>query len=169
MNTRSHHSLAAMAAFTLVLFAVFTLAGLALVAYADAAPLRLSETGLHRADGSSAPRALSVAAASSDRAEVSRWVSLPRGAKLDAAALNAWRLPAGATLWQEFVENGRKVETRMLRVEADGRWTLASYVWLADQTDALLSSEPLLPEAFDAAPRARGEALEISQNLALPR
>jgi hypothetical protein len=116
-----------------------------------APPARLSDTGLYLADGTVDPRNRPYAPQYplwTDGAEKSRWIRLPEGARVDASDLDAWRFPPGTIAWKEFAWNGRRVETRMIRAEAGGRWTFATYVWNAEQTDALLAPEGGVPGAF---------------------
>jgi hypothetical protein len=123
-----------------------------------AAPARLSETGLYLADGSVDPRNRPFVPQYplwSDGATKCRWIRLPEGAKIDVSDVDAWRFPAGTTLWKEFVWNGRKVETRMIRVDAAGEWTFATYVWTEDQTDALLAPADGIRAAYEIAPGKR--------------
>jgi hypothetical protein len=125
---------------------------------AAAAPARLSETGLYLGDGSIDPRNRPFAPQYplwSDGAVKSRWVRLPEGATIDVADLDAWRFPPGTTFWKELAWRGTKVETRMIRAAADGRWVFAAYVWNEDQTDAVLAPEHGVPSAFEIAPGAR--------------
>ena len=133
-------------------------AGASVPAASDAAgaalPERLSATGLYLADGSIDPRNRPFVPQYplwSDGAAKSRWIRLPDGAKIDVSDIDAWQFPAGTTLWKEFAWNGRKVETRMLRAEAGGEWTFATYVWSADQTDATLAPADGVPAAFEIA------------------
>lgn len=117
-------------------------------------PDRLSQTGLYRPDGTVDPRNRPFAPQYplwTDGAAKSRWIRLPKGARIDVHDLDAWRFPAGTTVWKEFAWNGRKVETRMIRADADGRWTFATYVWNEEQTDALLAPEEGVPGAFELA------------------
>jgi hypothetical protein len=74
-----------------------------------------------------------------DGAHKSRWVQLPRGAKIDARNVDRWVFPVGTRFWKEFGFNGRKVETRMLWRSSAGTWTHATYVWNETQTDATLA------------------------------
>lgn len=74
-----------------------------------------------------------------DGAAKHRWLKLPAGATIDASDPDAWQFPPGTTLWKEFAFGGRPVETRMVRREADGRWTFAAYVWNAAGTEATLA------------------------------
>lgn len=67
------------------------------------------------------------------------------------ADLDAWRFPAGTIVWKEFAWNGRKVETRMIRAEANGRWTFASYAWNDRQTDAELAPAEGLADVYEIA------------------
>lgn len=117
-------------------------------------PAWLSETGLYRADGSVDPRNRPFTPQYplwTDGADKSRWIRLPAGAVIDVADVDAWRFPAGTTVWKEFAWNGRRVETRMIRAEADGRWTFATYVWNDRQTDAELAPAEGLPGVYEIA------------------
>lgn len=121
-------------------------------------PARLSATGLYLADGTVDPRCRPFVPQYplwTDGAAKARWIRLPEGAIIDVADLDAWRFPVGTTLWKEFAWGGRKVETRMLRAEADGSWTFASYVWTEAQDDALLAPADGVPAAFEIAPGKR--------------
>jgi hypothetical protein len=118
-------------------------------------PARLSETGLYLPDGSIDPRNRPFAPQYplwTDGAEKSRWIRLPDGAMIDVSDIDAWRFPAGTTLWKEFAWGGRKVETRMIRALGDGEWTFAAYVWTDDQKDAALAPVEGVPAAFEIAP-----------------
>ena len=120
-----------------------------------APPARLSETGLFLADGSLDPRNRPFTPQYplwTDGASKSRWIRLPAGARIDARDPDAWRFPAGPTVWKQFAWNGRKVETRMIRIERDGRWTFATYLWNDEQTDAVLAPEGGVARAFEIAP-----------------
>jgi hypothetical protein len=121
-------------------------------------PARLSETGLYLADGTVDPRNRPFVPQYplwSDGAEKSRWIRLPEGRRIDVSDVDAWRFPAGTVLWKEFAWDGRKVETRMLRAEPDGRWTFATYVWNEDQSDALLAPAEGIPAFHEIAPGKR--------------
>lgn len=100
---------------------------LALAASAQAAlPERLSETGF----GGAALRPFEPRFALwSDGASKQRWIALPDGASVDARQPDAWRFPVGTRLWKTFRVDGRPVETRHMRLDTDGRWQFASYVW----------------------------------------
>lgn len=101
--------------------------GLALAASAQASlPERLSQTGLKEAGVRSfEPRF----ALWSDGAAKQRWMALPPGSSVDARQPDAWRFPVGTRLWKTFSIDGRPVETRHMRLGADGRWQFATYVW----------------------------------------
>jgi hypothetical protein len=110
-------------------------------------PQRLSETGLYGGHG------IGILAAGvrayrprfelwSDGADKQRWVQLP-GAAIDTRDMDAWQFPAGTKFWKEFARDGRRIETRLLAKlgPAPGDWVGASYVWLADGSDAVLTPE----------------------------
>jgi len=76
----------------------------------------------------------------SDGATKRRWVFLPEGATIDATDAEAWVFPAGTKFWKEF-SFGERVETRYMERQSDGSWLFATYVWLADSSDAARASE----------------------------
>lgn len=128
----------------------------------DAAlPEHLSETGLF-ADGSSTqPRrdVLGFApqyALWSDGADKRRWIRVPTGAAIDASAPDAWQFPPGTQLWKEFSHGGRRVETRYIERQRNGRWRYATYVWNARGDDATLAPSRGVPAlAVAEAPQGR--------------
>jgi len=71
----------------------------------------------------------------SDGSDKRRYLQLPAGARIDTASMDNWVLPVGTTAWKEFVRDGVRVETRMLRKQAQG-WQFVAYVWRADLSDA---------------------------------
>lgn len=118
-------------------------------------PARLSLTGLYAADGSIEPRNLPFTPQYplwTDGAAKARWIRLPAGARIDVANVDAWSFPVGTILWKEFAFDGRRVETRMLWQAAPDGWVFATYVWNAEQTDALLAPEEGVPAAAEVAP-----------------
>jgi hypothetical protein len=72
-----------------------------------------------------------------DGAVKRRWISLPPGTAIDASDPDAWVFPVGTRLWKEFSFDGRRVETRYLKREAD-RWVYAAYAWSGDGREAHL-------------------------------
>lgn len=99
-------------------------------------PPRLQDTGL---DGPGVVAFAPRFPLWTDGAAKRRWLQLPAGGTIDATDPDAWRFPPGTTLWKEFAFEGRPVETRMIRREADGGWTYAAYVWNAAGTEARLA------------------------------
>lgn len=99
-------------------------------------PARLQDTGL---DGPGVVAFAPRFPLWTDGAAKRRWIRLPAGGGIDPSDADAWRFPPGTTLWKEFAYDGRPVETRMLRLEADGRWTYAVYLWNAAGTEARLA------------------------------
>jgi hypothetical protein len=132
-----------------VLFASAALATLAMATSAGggptapAAPATLAETGLY-ADFSRRTLAPGIVAFEpqyplwSDGATKRRWISLPPGTAVDASDPDHWRFPPGTRFWKEFAFE-RPVETRMIELGADGRWSFAAYVWSADGSTATLA------------------------------
>src|SRR5580698_3735412 len=133
----------------------------------DGAPADLRDTGLYgdwaRRDIATDVHAYTPGFALwSDGAQKSRWIYLPPGTQIDATDLDEWTFPVGTKLWKEFRHNitaanghvvpDQRIETRMLWKRADNGsaddWTMVTYVWSADQTDAKLALEtdpPPLP------------------------
>ncbi len=105
---------------------------------------RLSATGLYQGAGVTRvhPKLLSFAPQYplwTDGAEKSRWIQLPAGTSIDASDPDVWIFPAGTRLWKEFRFGGRRVETRTMERLADGSWRYATYLWLPDESDAVLA------------------------------
>ena len=111
----------------------------------DAAlPEHLSQTGLF-ADGSVTQVRADVLTFTpqyplwSDGAAKRRWIRLPAGSAVDAAVPDAWQFPPGTQLWKEFSHGGRRVETRYIERQRNGRWRYATYVWNEQGDDAALA------------------------------
>lgn len=77
----------------------------------------------------------------SDYAEKARFIYLPAGAQMTYQPDAAFDFPVGATIIKNFYyaqeADRRIVETRLLLRESTG-WKALTYVWNAEQTDALL-------------------------------
>jgi hypothetical protein len=101
---------------------------------------------------------------SSDATEKSRWIYLPPGTQVDTGGegregdLDNWIFPVGTKAWKQFSFGGRLVETRLLWKRSSG-WFRATYVWSADQGEALEHTgfTGMLVEGADP----RGPAYEI--------
>jgi hypothetical protein len=124
---------------------------------APALPARLSETGLYEAGRPGVVSARNRPFAPqyplwTDGAAKARWIALPPGSTIDATDPTDWRLPVGTRFWKEFSFNGRKVETRLLWRATQAEWIAVSYVWNAEQTDAVLAPPEGLPRAAEIAP-----------------
>ena len=102
-------------------------------------PGRLSETEIDGVRLSFAPQYPLW----TDGADKRRWIHLPEGTHVDASDPDDWRFPTGTRLWKEFSFGGRRVETRTMELLPSGEWRYATYVWLADESDALLVVEDL--------------------------
>lgn len=87
-----------------------------------------------------------------DGATKRRWLRLPRGTAIDGSQPDAWIFPVGTRLWKEF-SFGRRVETRYMERSANG-WTFATYVWNADESDAVI-----------APPRGTRAATEVARGV----
>ena len=119
-------------------------------------PALLSETGLYEA---STPG--TVAAENrpfspqyplwSDGARKRRWVHLPPGTSIDATNVAEWTFPVGTRFWKEFRFGDRKVETRLLWRASSTEWMAASYLWNAEQSDAVLAPAAGVPNVADVA------------------
>ena len=106
-------------------------------------PQRLSQTGLYADPASHQVDAANRAYAPqyplwSDGAAKRRWVYLPTGSRIDAAAPDAWKFPVGTRFWKEFSFGGKRVETRLLWRSARG-WDYATYLWDPKEADAALA------------------------------
>lgn len=108
-------------------------------------PVHLAETGLysdpatHRVD----ERNLHYSPQYplwSDGAVKSRWIFLPPGKTIDASNPDLWDFPVGTKVWKEFVF-GRRVETRYMEKVSAEKWSLATYVWNDEETDAIRAPE----------------------------
>lgn len=126
----------------------------------DAAPERLSETGLFV---DLASRALAAGVRPfrpefelwSDGATKQRWVYLPPGETIDALEMDDWQLPVGTKLWKEFRQGERPVETRLLQRLGPGadEWLSLSYLWHDDESDAIAVPQGVVD--------ARGTRLDV--------
>src|SRR6185295_13542467 len=109
---------------------------------ATAAPELLSETGLYRdtMSGVIAGGVLPYEPAGvlwADGATKRRWVYLPPDTRIDSSDMDSWVYPVGTKLWKEFSVGGERLETRLIvKVDATS-WTLVSYRWNDDQSDAV--------------------------------
>jgi hypothetical protein len=104
-------------------------------------PVLLSQTGLYR-DIENDVTASDVRffqprfALWSDGADKRRWLRLPPTARVDTSDMDGWIFPVGTKAWKEFRAQGVRIETRMLHKVSSDRWTMISYRWLPDQSDA---------------------------------
>jgi len=112
-------------------------------------PQRLSETGLYAANTGGAVAAHVRAYRPrfelwSDGATKARWIELP-DQPIDTRDMDAWQFPAGTKLWKEFSRDGQRIETRLLAKlgPLPDDWVGASYVWLPDGSDAMLTPQGL--------------------------
>lgn len=122
-------------------------------------PERLSDTGLFAPGSRSITPGLLAFSPQyplwSDGAAKRRWLALPPGSTIDAAAPDAWVFPVGTRLWKEFAQDGRPVETRFIERLADGAWRYATYIWQADGQDATLAPAAGATLSVAAAPAGR--------------
>lgn len=73
-----------------------------------------------------------------DGAEKRRWMVLPPGAEIDTSEMDHWQLPIGTKLFKEFLVGGQRVETRLFERVTATDYRLDGYVWLADESDAVV-------------------------------
>jgi hypothetical protein len=121
-----------------------------------APPERLADTGLYSdfAAREIAPGILEFSPQYplwTDGATKRRWIQLPAGTFVDASDPAAWVFPAGTKLWKQF-SFGRAVETRLIELGRDGKWSFATYVWSEDGSDARLAPARGLPHAAESSP-----------------
>src|SRR5262249_29683559 len=89
-------------------------------------PLLLSETGLYEPGSTTriAPDNIFYIPQYplwSDGAKKRRWISIPRGTRIDASNPDAWEFPIGTRLWKEF-SFGERTETRYIERISDGSY-----------------------------------------------
>lgn len=119
-------------------------------------PARLSDTGLY-SDISSGLIEKDVLAYQpqyplwSDGAAKKRWIRIPPGRTIDASDPDHFAFPIGTRLWKEFAL-GTRVETRFMLLGADGQWRFATYLWSADQRDAVLAPAAGVRAVCESAP-----------------
>jgi hypothetical protein len=123
-------------------------------------PERLSATGLYDTDAPGRIAAQNRPFSPqyplwSDGARKLRWIQLPPGAAIDASNATEWQFPVGTRFWKEFRFGDRKVETRMLWRATSTAWMAASYLWNAEQTDAVLAPAVGVPNVAEIAPGRR--------------
>lgn len=83
-----------------------------------------------------------------------RHVVVPKGAAVDTSDRTDWQFPVGTLFFKTFSDDDGPVETRVLRLGAEG-WELGSYQWAEDGKDAqLLDGKMGVPidVAIDGAP-----------------
>lgn len=78
-----------------------------------------------------------------DAAEKRRWISLPRGVRIDTSDLDHWQFPVGTRFWKEFSVGGVRVETRLIERYGDSPkdYFMGAFVWRDDGSDAELRSD----------------------------
>jgi uncharacterized repeat protein (TIGR03806 family) len=103
----------------------------------------------------------------SDGAAKLRWIMLPAGAKITYADHGEWKFPAGTVFVKhfEFPTDGahpeihRRLETRLLVLDASGAAYGVSYKWRADNSDADLLpgslTEPIAVKTADGQTRTQ--------------
>lgn len=123
-------------------------------------PRRLADTGLYSefASKTIGPRNLPYSPQYplwSDGAQKRRWIRLPQGGSIDAREPDLWAFPRGTRIWKEFAFHGRRVETRLMQALGDDQWVFATYVWNADESDAVLAPDAGLPGVVEIVPGKR--------------
>lgn len=74
----------------------------------------------------------------SDGADKRRFVAIPDGTTIKVEADGDMTIPRGSVVLKEFAVDGRRIETRLIRLHTGGEWTAATYEWNDAQTDAVL-------------------------------
>jgi hypothetical protein len=77
----------------------------------------------------------------SDGAVKRRWIRLPPGGEIDTTDMDHWQLPVGTKLFKEFAVGGRRIETRLIERVGSDDYRFEAFVWLPDESDAVLASE----------------------------
>jgi mono/diheme cytochrome c family protein len=77
----------------------------------------------------------------SDGAAKRRWLVLPPGTQIDSSDMDRWQLPVGAKLFKEFSLGGDRIETRVVERVSNEDFRFAPFVWLPDQSDAVLAPD----------------------------
>ena len=85
-----------------------------------------------------------------DGATARHWIAVPSDESIRFAGNRGWNAPEGTVLVQTLERDGRRLETRLL-TQQEGEWAGYSYLWDADQQDAILVS-------------AKGTQLELPQD-----
>jgi hypothetical protein len=91
----------------------------------------------------------------SDGAVKNRWIRIPSGKAIDSSDPDVWKFPVGAKVWKEFTFNGKRVETRFMEMVGPEKWILVTYVWNAEQTEAVLAPEEGLRGVTEIQPGVR--------------
>lgn len=107
-------------------------------------PQRLRDTGLYddwdaKTVGAGKVRFSPQYPLWTDGARKTRWMQLPQGTWIDASNPDVWTFPVGTRFWKEFAFDGR-AETRLIELTRGG-WRYATYVWNAEQTEAVIAPE----------------------------
>jgi len=149
-------------------FAALALLALAGCAKPPPAPEHLSETGLYADASTRTVDARNLAYSPqyplwSDGARKVRWVLLPPGKAIDARNPDVWDFPVGTKFWKEFSFAGRRVETRFLWKVAKDDWTIATYAWNEDGTDAVRVPDEGLHDHVEIAPGKRHDIPGVSE------
>lgn len=77
----------------------------------------------------------------SDGAAKQRWLMLPAGSEIDSSDMDHWVLPVGTKLFKEFAVGGKRIETRMIERVTEAEYTFGAYIWLPDESDAVIAPE----------------------------
>jgi mono/diheme cytochrome c family protein len=78
----------------------------------------------------------------SDGAEKERFISLPKGKKIDASDPNEWKFPVGTKVWKQFSVANKRMETRYFvkLFEGSQGWSNTTYAW--NETDSAAERSP---------------------------
>lgn len=108
----------------------------------DGLPSKLSCTGLYtdmltKSVTSAAVPYTPGLAFWSDGAVKARWLLLPTNGAIDATDLDDLVFPVGTKAWKEFKLGGKRIETRIFWKRTSASWSWATYVWAADESEAI--------------------------------
>jgi len=77
----------------------------------------------------------------SDGLDKGRWFSLPFGTSIRQVEGGAWVYPPGTVVLKEFAQGTRRIETRMMALDAQRGWLGYTFEWNEAGTDAALLTE----------------------------
>ena len=92
----------------------------------------------------------------SDGTDKDRYIKLPEGMQIDNSDPDQWTYPVGTTIWKTFLQDGVRLETRVLEKRAPGvgvtTWNMRTFAWNAAQDSVIevtLGAENVLDTDHD--------------------